>query len=114
MARIYGKEGEYYFDTMEEPPFEVKLTEDNFFANMHRDLPLMDRIAIEDPRDSMSWYWWRCDQNEEVFNSMMFICMGIGTILLRGTPMQGISDLFDNTHQIQDGEFDQLLGGSSE
>ena len=112
MARLFSDEGKFFFDTQEEPPFIVELNENNFYGNMHREAPYMDRLAIEDPRDGLSWSWWRCDQDPEVFDHMMGVCLEIGSLLMRSTPFENVSDLFDNAHQISDTEIEGLLGES--
>jgi hypothetical protein len=112
MARLYGEGDKYYFDTQEEPPYILELHEDNLWANMHRDEPMMDRLAIEDPRDGLAWYWWRCDQDPETFEQMMSVALEIGTILVRRTPLESIVDLFDNAHHLDEEDMQRFFDES--
>jgi hypothetical protein len=109
MARIYEHNGSSFFDTGEEPPYEIELNENNFMANLHRDAPLVDRIAITDDRDDLAWSWFRYDQDPEVFNQMVDAAERIGSVLLRSTPFEAVQGIFDQQHTLNDDDFEQLL-----
>lgn len=100
MARIFSNEGEYYFDTGEQPPYVFKLDQDNLWANTHREMPFMDRVGIEDSRDSLNWTWWRCDMEPEQFNTMMGVVLEIGTIMMRSFPLEAVTEDFEKAHQL--------------
>jgi len=111
MGKIFSDNEKYMFDSGETPPFIVELNENNLWGNMHREQPWLDRVAVEDPRDNLAWSWFRADEDPDTFDRMMGVVLEVGSVLIRATAVTDLSNLFDNKHQIQDTEIDELLGG---
>jgi hypothetical protein len=109
MAKLFERDGKFFFDTGEEPPYIEELNENNFMANLHRDDPMKDRIAITDSRDDLAWSWFRFDQDPEVFDQMVETAHMIGSVLLRSTPFEAIEGIFEQTHGFNEDDWDGLL-----
>lgn len=118
MARFYDKETEngveFWFENGE---LDFQLHEDNLLANIHQDMTWdgWDRVAVEDPRDQAWWQWWKADfmesdQRRELFLQMASVAAAVGTILVRQTATVQLQNLFENSHQITDEEFNKFLG----
>jgi hypothetical protein len=111
MAHFYDQENEgVYSVRFEQDGVDFELSEDNFFANLHRLEPLKDRVAVQDPSDEGWWAWWRYDQGSAIFDEMVQAAVMVGTVVLTGTATVGLNEVFDETHHLTEGDYDGLLG----
>lgn len=110
MGRFYEKQGLCWFTDGE---LEIPLDENNLLAYLHRDEPLKDKVAVEDPRDEEWWFWFRYDTVPEDFKAMVGLAQRIGTVIMRSTPTVQVNKIFDNQHQFTDTDYEELLNGTN-
>ncbi len=110
MGKLFERGGEYLFNPEDDGSLEIPLHQNNMMIHMHRDTPYMDRIGIEDPRDSMFWTWFRADVEPTVFDNLADVAQRVGSVLLRSTPLTEVEDEFDKRHSVSEEEIDRLLG----
>lgn len=111
MARFINHEEGFGFDADD---YLIPLNQDNYWVWLHRDEPHYDMAQVEDDRDGLSWYWHRWDVGDETFNQLDMMARKVGCVVLRSEANDQIKQIFDNKHQVNDDELDQLLGSEDE
>lgn len=112
MATFNNSENGYRF--IDNDGYEIELTEDNYFVWLSRDEPLKDMAQVDDDRDGLSWSWFRYDVGDEMFNTLDTMARKVGTVVLKSTVTEDISQVFDQRHRFTDEEINDLLRGSDE
>jgi hypothetical protein len=87
---------------------EIKLDEDNLTAHVHRETPLMDRVAVEDPADGLWWSWFRYSEEDEQFNQLIDVVYEVGTLVMSATASLGVEEDFYAKHTMTQNDFDEL------
>ena len=112
MATFRNSETGFMF--IDNDDYEIELNQDNYFVWLSRNEPLKDMAQLTDPRDDLSWAWFRFDVGDETFNQLDMIARQVGSVVLRETVTEDVQTVFDALHTFTDDDFDHLLEGSDE
>jgi hypothetical protein len=86
----------------------IPIDEDNFTAHIHRETPLMDRVAVEDPSDGLWWSWFRYSEQAETFDQLVEVAHEVGTLVMSTTASLGVEEDFYAKHAMTQNDFDEL------
>lgn len=92
MARFYEQDPGYWFDSGD--GLDMLLHQDNFWVWENRTEPALDMAQVTDPRDSLSWYWFREQLGEDEFEKLSDMAFKIGSFVLRDTPTEDVQDVW--------------------